>query len=87
VSSILSKKLAVNTDAIVFDVKVGSGAFMKTMERAEELAKGLVEVSKLYGKQAGALITEMGQPLGLFAGNLLEVRAVSYTHLTLPTIA
>ncbi len=74
VSSILSKKLAVNTDAIVFDVKVGSGAFMKTMERAEELAKGLVEVSKLYGKRAGALITEMGQPLGLFAGNLLEVR-------------
>jgi len=74
VSSILSKKLAVNTDAIVFDVKVGSGAFMKTLERAEELAEGLVEVSKLYGKRAGALITEMGQPLGLFAGNALEVK-------------
>lgn len=74
VSSILSKKLAVNTEAIVFDVKVGSGAFMKTMENAKALARGLVEVSKLYGKKAGALITEMGQPLGLFAGNALEVR-------------
>jgi pyrimidine-nucleoside phosphorylase len=74
VSSILSKKLAVNTDAIVFDVKVGSGAFMKEIERAEELAKGLVEVSNLYGKRAGALITDMNQPLGIFAGNALEVR-------------
>jgi len=74
VSSILSKKLAVNTEAIVFDVKVGSGAFMKTMEKAKALAEGLVQVSKLYGKRAGALITEMGQPLGLFAGNALEVR-------------
>ncbi len=74
VSSILSKKLAVNTEAIVFDVKVGSGAFMKTMEKAKVLAEGLVQVSKLYGKKAGALITEMGQPLGLFAGNALEVR-------------
>ena len=74
VSSILSKKLAVNTNAIVFDVKVGSGAFMKELEDARELAKGLVEVSKLYGKRAGALITEMGQPLGLFAGNALEVK-------------
>ena len=74
VSSILSKKLAVNTDAIVFDVKVGSGAFMKTPDDARKLARGLVEVSKLYGKRAGALITEMGQPLGLFAGNALEVR-------------
>ena len=74
VSSILSKKLAVNTEAIVFDVKVGSGAFMKTMEKAKELAEGLVQVSRLYGKKAGALITEMSQPLGLFAGNALEVR-------------
>ena len=74
VSSILSKKLAVNTEAIVFDVKVGSGAFMKTMEKAKALAEGLVQVSKLYGKRAGALITEMSQPLGLFAGNALEVR-------------
>ncbi len=81
VSSILSKKLAVNTQAIVFDVKVGSGAFMKKVEEARELAKGLVEVSKLYGKRAGALITEMGQPLGVYAGNALEVRE-SYDALS-----
>ncbi len=73
VSSILSKKLAVNTEAIVFDVKVGSGAFMKDMKSAKELAEGLVKVSRLYGKRAGALITEMEQPLGRYAGNALEV--------------
>jgi len=73
VSSILSKKLAVNTEAIVFDVKVGSGAFMKNMKDAKELAEGLVKVSRLYGKKAGALITEMEQPLGRYAGNALEV--------------
>ncbi len=74
VSSILSKKLAVNTEAIVFDVKVGTGAFMKRTEQAEELARGLSEVSKLYGKKAAALITEMSQPLGRFAGNAVEVK-------------
>ncbi|WP_022847482.1 MULTISPECIES: thymidine phosphorylase [unclassified Desulfurobacterium] len=73
VSSILSKKLSVNTEAIVFDVKVGTGAFMKTMERARALANGLVNVSKLYGKRAGALITDMNQPLGRTAGNAIEV--------------
>ncbi|WP_083801939.1 hypothetical protein [Desulfurobacterium thermolithotrophum] len=52
VSSILSKKLSVNTEAIVFDVKVGSGAFMKTINEATELAEGLVNVSKLYGKKS-----------------------------------
>ena len=81
VSSILSKKLAVNTEAIVFDVKVGSGAFMKDMESAKELAQGLVEVSKLYGKKAAALITDMNQPLGIYAGNALEVRE-SYEALS-----
>ncbi|WP_457680642.1 thymidine phosphorylase [Thermovibrio sp.] len=74
VSSILSKKLAVNTEAIVFDVKVGTGAFMKTMEEARKLANGLVSVSKLYGKKAGALITDMNQPLGKSAGNAIEVK-------------
>ncbi|MEO2069299.1 MAG: thymidine phosphorylase [Desulfurobacteriaceae bacterium] len=73
VSSILSKKLAVNTEAIVFDVKVGSGAFMRDLKSAKELATSLVNVSRLYGKKAGALITEMGQPLGRYAGNALEV--------------
>ncbi|WP_457567634.1 thymidine phosphorylase [Desulfurobacterium sp.] len=73
VSSILSKKLSVNAKAIVFDVKTGSGAFMKTIEEARALAKGLVNVSKLYGKKAGALITDMNQPLGRTAGNAIEV--------------
>ena len=73
VSSILSKKLAINTGAIVFDVKVGSGAFMKGMEDARELARGLVDVSRLYGKQSSALITTMDQPLGRSAGNSIEV--------------
>ena len=73
VSSILSKKLCVNTHGIVFDVKVGSGAFMKTLEEAEKLAKGLVNVSKLYGKKAGAAITDMNQPLGRSAGNAIEI--------------
>ncbi|MEO2065169.1 MAG: thymidine phosphorylase, partial [Desulfurobacteriaceae bacterium] len=81
VSSILSKKLAVNTEAIVFDVKVGSGAFMKDIESAKELAHGLVEVSELYGKKAAALITDMNQPLGIYAGNALEVRE-SYEALS-----
>ncbi|WP_456397308.1 thymidine phosphorylase [Desulfurobacterium sp.] len=73
VSSILSKKLCVNTQGIVFDVKVGSGAFMKTMEESEKLAEGLVNVSKLYGKKAGAAITDMNQPLGRTAGNAIEI--------------
>jgi len=73
VSSILSKKLAINTEAIVFDVKVGSGAFMKKFEEAKQLAEGLVNVSKLYGKKSSALITDMNQPLGRSAGNLIEV--------------
>ncbi len=74
VASILSKKLAINTESIVFDVKVGTGAFMKTLQDAEKLAQGLVNVSKLYGKKAAALITEMSQPLGEYAGNALEVK-------------
>jgi len=74
VASILSKKLAINTESIVFDVKVGTGAFMKTLEDAEKLAQGLVNVSKLYGKKAAAFITEMSQPLGEYAGNALEVK-------------
>ncbi len=72
-ASILSKKLAVETSSIVFDVKVGSGAFMKNMDRAEALGRSLVEVSKLYGRNAAALVTEMSQPLGESAGNTIEV--------------
>jgi pyrimidine-nucleoside phosphorylase len=73
VSSILSKKLAVNTTAIVFDVKCGSGAFMKEEDSAVKLARKLVDISRMYRRRAGALVTEMGQPLGRFAGNALEV--------------
>jgi len=73
VASILSKKLAINSEAIVFDVKTGSGAFMKTESSALELARLLVEVSEMYGKKARAVITDMNQPLGTYAGNYLEV--------------
>jgi pyrimidine-nucleoside phosphorylase len=72
-SSILSKKLAEGIDALVFDVKVGSGAFMKTDEQAETLARSLVEIATMMGKEAVALLTDMEQPLGLCVGNTLEM--------------
>ena len=71
--SILSKKLAEGTDALVLDVKVGSGAFMKTLGEAKTLAKALIAVAKKMGLPARALITDMNQPLGYSAGNSLEV--------------
>lgn len=73
-ASILSKKLAEGIDGLSLDVKFGSGAFMKTPEAAEELALLLMDVAKKYGKKISALITNMDQPLGRFAGNALEVR-------------
>lgn len=72
-ASILGKKLAENPDFIVFDVKCGSGAFMKTPEQARALARMLVETSGLAGKPASALVTSMNQPTGLSVGNALEV--------------
>jgi pyrimidine-nucleoside phosphorylase len=72
-ASIMSKKLAEGIDALVLDVKCGTGAFMKTLPEAEALAKGLIEIAQSHGKKAGALITNMDQPLGRFAGNSLEV--------------
>lgn len=72
-SSILSKKIAEGSDALVFDVKCGSGAFMKTFEEAETLAVSLVETSKAMGKKACALITGMNEPLGNKVGNFLEI--------------
>ena len=72
-SSILSKKLAEGIDALVLDVKVGSGAFMKTSEQAEALAQSLVEIGTLMGKNVVALLTDMEQPLGYAIGNTLEV--------------
>jgi pyrimidine-nucleoside phosphorylase len=73
VASILSKKLAEGTDALVLDVKVGNGAFMKTRDQARKLSKALVQVARKMGLPCRALLTNMDQPLGYAAGNALEV--------------
>lgn len=72
-ASIMSKKIAEGIDGLVLDVKFGSGAFMKDAARSEELAKKLMDIAERYGKKVAALITNMDQPLGRFAGNSLEV--------------
>jgi pyrimidine-nucleoside phosphorylase len=72
-ASILSKKLASGIDGIVFDIKCGNGAFMKTENEANALATSLVETAREFGKECRALITSMNQPLGCAVGNSLEV--------------
>ena len=78
-ASILSKKLAAGLEGLILDVKVGSGAFMATADDARALAKSLVETANGAGCKTTALITDMNQPLGLSAGNALEVIEVMET--------
>ncbi len=72
-SSILSKKIAEGADSLVFDVKCGSGAFMKSLQDAELLSSFLVKTAQSMGKNATAIITDMNTPLGLKIGNFLEI--------------
>jgi len=72
-SSIMSKKLAGGASAFVLDVKVGSGAFMKSVEEAKSLAQIMVEIAKSHNRQAVAILSDMNQPLGNTVGNALEV--------------
>jgi thymidine phosphorylase (EC 2.4.2.4) len=81
VSSIMSKKLAGGATAILLDVKVGSGAFMKTVDEATRLAEAMVRLGRELGRRVGALVSDMNQPLGWAVGNALEVQeAINVLH-------